>query len=118
MVSQLLDVVHQAVELPLPIDLGAPAQCEAMEPLVVSEVAEDRLDSGKARGNHALAGVGVDPPFHSLGVALFAVAFALKEGDLTRLSFVGGAQALVAQRTRNTVALGAAKLHRRVTVEG
>jgi len=43
MVGQLLDVVHQAVEPPLPIDLGVPAQCDAMEPLVVSQVAEDRL---------------------------------------------------------------------------
>lgn len=85
MVGQLLEVVHQAVEPPLSIDLGAPTQCEAMESLVVSQVAEDRFDGGKARGDHAFADVGVHPSFHPLGVALFAVALVLKEGDLARL---------------------------------
>ena len=49
MVGQLLDVVHQAVALPLPIDPGVPAQCEAMAPLVVSQLADDRLGHRQAQ---------------------------------------------------------------------
>ena len=48
--SELLDVVDQAEELPLPIDLGAPAQSEPIEPLVVPHIAEHRLDRPEALG--------------------------------------------------------------------
>jgi hypothetical protein len=48
-VRQLLDVVHQAVELPLRIDLGLPSQGEAVQFLVRSEVAEHRFHGGEAR---------------------------------------------------------------------
>jgi hypothetical protein len=68
LVPELFDVVHHAIELPLPIDLGAPAQREAVEPLVVSQVAEHRFDRGKARANHLLALARVDAPLHPLGV--------------------------------------------------
>lgn len=39
----------RAVALPLPIDPGVPAQCEAMAPLVVSQLAEDRLGYRQAQ---------------------------------------------------------------------
>lgn len=91
---QFLDVVHQAVASPLPVHLGAPTQCEAMQALVASQVAEDRLDGGKARGDHALSRVRVDPPFHPLAVVLLLAALALEERDLARLGLVGCAQAL------------------------
>jgi hypothetical protein len=42
-VRQLLDVVHQTHQLPLPVDLGSASQGEAVERLVVSQVAEHRL---------------------------------------------------------------------------
>lgn len=45
---QFLNVVHQAIELPLAIDLPPPAKREPVQPLVVSDVAEDRFDGGKA----------------------------------------------------------------------
>jgi len=47
-VRQLLDVVHQAVELPLRIDFLAAAQGEAVQPLVCPKVAEHRFDGGEA----------------------------------------------------------------------
>jgi len=37
-------LVEQAEELPLRIDFGFPSQGKAIEPLVVSKVAEHRLD--------------------------------------------------------------------------
>ena len=49
MVPELFDVVHQAVQLPLPIHLLAPAQGEAGEPLVVVQLAEHRLDACRGR---------------------------------------------------------------------
>ena len=67
-VSQLLDVVHQAVQLPLPIHLLAPTQREAGESLVVPQVAEHGLDGGKPRGDHPFAFRGIDALLHPLGV--------------------------------------------------
>lgn len=78
MVGQLLDVVHQAVALPLPIDLGVPAQCDAMEPLVVSQLADDRLGHRQAQflfGASAV-GLGVDSRVY-LGSAELAAMCAL-----------------------------------------
>ena len=46
--GELLDVVDQAEELPLYIDFGFSAQGEAIEPLVVSKIAEHRLDHREA----------------------------------------------------------------------
>ena len=61
---QLFNVVHHAVELPLPVDLAPTAQRKAGQPFVVSQVAEHRFDRGKARRDHAFAFPGVDPAFH------------------------------------------------------
>ena len=45
---QLFDVVHQAEERPLPLDLRAAAEREAPEPLVVAEIPEHRLHDAEA----------------------------------------------------------------------
>ena len=47
MVCQLLDVVDEAIELPLRIDLLLSTQGETIEALVVPEIAEDRFDGGE-----------------------------------------------------------------------
>lgn len=47
MMGQLFDVVHQAVELPLRVDLLLSTQCKARDPLVVTQVAEHRLHRRK-----------------------------------------------------------------------
>lgn len=65
---ELFDVVHLAIQLPLSIDLLAPAQREAGEPLVVPRVAEHRLDGGEARGDRPFALSGTAAPPHPLGV--------------------------------------------------
>ena len=66
-VRQLLDVVHQAVELPLRIDLGSSSQGEAVELLVRPQVAEHRLHGGEAPGDHLAPFIRVDLAFHALG---------------------------------------------------
>ena len=45
---ELLDVVYQAEELPLRIDLRSAAQREAAESFVVPNVGEDRLDRAES----------------------------------------------------------------------
>ena len=68
MVPELFDVVHQAVQLPLPIHLLPPAQREAGDPFVVPQVAEHRFNRSEARSDHPLALCGIDAPLHPLGV--------------------------------------------------
>ena len=48
MMRQLLDVVNQAVQIPLRVHLWLGSQREAVEPLVVPQVGEHRLDDGDA----------------------------------------------------------------------
>jgi hypothetical protein len=43
-VREFLDVVHEAIQLPLRIDLRAVAQCEAIKALVHAQIREDGLD--------------------------------------------------------------------------
>ena len=45
---QLLDVVHQAIQLPLRIDFDSSSQRESVELFVVPQIAEYRLHRGKA----------------------------------------------------------------------
>jgi hypothetical protein len=47
-VGERFDVVDQAEERPLPIDLGSPAQREPIQPRVVPHVRTDRLDGREA----------------------------------------------------------------------
>lgn len=62
--GQLLEVVHQGLELPLPVDLGLAAQRKPIEPLVSPEVAEHRLDGGKALADPLAPERAVDPRLH------------------------------------------------------
>ena len=47
---QLLDVVHETVQVPLRVHLGLAAQVEPVQPLVVADVGKHRL-----HGAHTLA---------------------------------------------------------------
>ena len=89
---QLLDVVDQAEELPLRIDFGFSSQGEAIEPLVVSDVAEHRLHRREASAVEHPALWRIDAFFHPVGVTLRRVrGLALEEGDLARFGLLGGA---------------------------
>lgn len=110
MVPELFEVVHHAVELPLPIDLRAPAQRQAIEPLVVPQVAEHQFDGGKARRDHRLALVRVDALLHPVGVRFAPIALAAEEGDLSHFRLVRRAQAPGALVARHAIALAPAYL--------
>lgn len=80
--GEFFDVVHQAVQLPLGIDLLAAAQRETVESLVVPEVAKDRFDGGKASCIEGAALFAVDGIFHPVG-GTSAVASALSRKKVT-----------------------------------
>jgi hypothetical protein len=65
---EFLDVVHQAEELPLRIDLHLSSQRETIEPLVVADIAEDRFHRGEAATVTRSTGGCVDAFLHSVGV--------------------------------------------------
>ena len=67
-IGQLLDVLHHAIELPLPITLGFTAQREAIQALVVPQIAEHRLDRGKAPAIQCPPLIGIDALLHLLGM--------------------------------------------------
>ncbi len=64
--GELLSVLDQAVQLPVGIDLEAAPKREAVEPLVVPDIGEHRLDDGEAPAfvaavaGHAVAAVSAD----------------------------------------------------------
>ena len=90
--GELLDVVHKAEELPLRIDFGFSSQGEAIEPLVVSDVAEHRLHRREASSVEHLARGRIDAFLHSVGVTLRrGRGLALEERHLPRLGLLGGA---------------------------
>src|SRR5712691_365517 len=115
---QLLDVVHQTEELPLRIDLGLSSQREAVEPLVVADVAKHRLHSSEALAV-ARATLGrIDEISHPLGVTLGrARRLALEERHLPCLGFLRSAQAPIALTSRHAVALRSLESHHRVPVD-
>ena len=90
--GELLDVVDQAEELPLRIDFAFSSQGEAIEPLVVSKVAEHRLHRCEAPAVEHPALWRIDTFLHSVGMGLGRVyGLALEEGDLARFGLRGGA---------------------------
>jgi len=66
--GEFLDVVDQAEELPLRIDLGFPSQGEAIKPFVVSKVAEHRLHRREASAVEHPARGRIDTFLHPVGV--------------------------------------------------
>lgn len=106
MVRQFLDVVHQAVELPLRIDLLPAAQREAVEALVVAEVGKHRLHRGEAPPVEGATLRAVDGPAHDLGVAWRrATRLAAEETDLPGLRLLRRAQAALALGAGHAIAL-------------
>ena len=83
----LLDVVDQREQLPLPIDFVPTAQREAVEPLVVADVAEHRLDRRETSAIFFSTERAVDARTHVLRVRVAGPA--CQHGDLSRLGRVG-----------------------------
>ena len=95
MVRQFLDVVYHAIELPLPVDLRTPSQREVVEPFVVAHIAEHRLYSGKASGDHLFAPGAIDSALHPLGGTLRGAGHRThEEGNLSDVGSLRVAQTL------------------------
>ena len=88
---QLLDVMHQTVELPLRIRLPLLSEREAIQLFVVPDVAEHRFHRGKAPPVFRLAFGAVDTSLHLVGEGFRPVSFALEETHLPGLGLGGGA---------------------------
>lgn len=94
-----------------------PSEREAVELLVVPQVAEHRLHRGKATSVPDFACRTVYPLLHLVGVGFGRTrCFALEERDLPRLGLLRGAQAAGALLARQTVALCALELDGGVAV--
>src|SRR4051812_28147844 len=86
-VRQLLDVLYQAVKLPLSVDLASASQRETVQLLVASEVAKHRLHGGEASRDHLASVLGVDFALHALARLLFClVVLAHEDGHLSHLT--------------------------------
>jgi hypothetical protein len=94
-VRQFLDVVHHAVELPLRVHLLPSAQGEAIEPLVVPEVAEHRFDRREAPAVECSTQLGIDGALHPVGGALLRISFAPEEAHLPGLGHFWRPQAFL-----------------------
>ena len=60
--------MHQAVQLPLALDLGFPSQTEAFKAFVAGDVGEHRLDHRHAVAVDEFAFIAVDALFHPVSV--------------------------------------------------
>ena len=114
-VGELLDVVHQAIERPLPIHLRATAQREAIEPLVVAQIREHRLHGRDASAVVRAALGRINPRSHTRRVRLArrgrgAGDPRMKEGDVPHRRRVRRAQTLRAEGTGHAVTLRPAKV--------
>jgi len=87
---QFLDVVHQTVQLPLRIHFLLSPEREAVELLVVAQVAENGFDGGEASAVLASSCRAVYVSLHFVGVTFLSVGFAVEEGDLPGFGFVRG----------------------------
>ena len=91
MMRQLLDVMHQAVELPLRIDLALSSEREPVELLIVPDITEHQFHRGKASPVSRPSFRAVDASFHLVGERLRPISLALKETHLPGLGLGGGA---------------------------
>ena len=114
MIRQLLNIMHQAVQLPLPIHLGFSTQRKAVQALIAAQVAEHRFHCRKAARDHQSTGIGIDFLLHPLDMILLFIAFSLQERNLSCFGFLGGAQTFIAQRARYAILFGATEFNRHI----
>ena len=96
-VRQLLDVMDETEEFPLRIDLLLTTQREAIESLVVAQIAEHRFHGGKALSVAFSSLFAVDALAHALGVGLRCLA--REYGNLACFGRIRFAQTLLSEIT-------------------
>ena len=117
MIRQLLDIMHHAKQLPLPIYFDLPAQRKAVQTLITAQVAKHRFHRRKAARDHLSARVGIDLHLHQVDMIFLGIAFALQESDLPCLGFLGGTQTFLASLARYAILFGATKFQRHITID-
>ena len=105
MMRQLLDVVNQAVEVPLGVHRRARAQGKAVEPLVVAQVAEHRFNGGQSPAVESFSALAVDRSFHAGSELQRRALIFGEECHLPRRGALRVAQTLVAKGAGQAVAL-------------
>jgi len=84
MMRQLLDIVNQAVEVPLRVHFWVRAQCETIEPLVMAQVRENRFYRRHSPCVQRSAAFAVDRLFHAPGELKGRALVFLEECNLPR----------------------------------
>ena len=96
MMRQLLDVMDEAEELPLGIDLLLTSEREAIEFLVMPDIREHRFNRGKTLSVSPSAFLAVEGLFHQVDIAHpRCVGFPAEEADLPDFGSVRRAQAFL-----------------------
>src|SRR5712691_8791778 len=93
MMRQLLDIVNQAVQVPLRVHLRLRSQREAIQALVVPKVGEHGFDDRDAPAVESSSAEAVDSALHAFGVAKRRALILVEEGDLADRSALGMSQA-------------------------
>ena len=91
MMRQLLDIVNQAVEVPLRVHLALSSQGEAVQSFIVPQVAEHRFDDRDAPRIELASARTVDRSSHTLGVGQHRLIL-LEERYLANRGLLGVAQ--------------------------
>ena len=105
--GQLLDVVHHAVQVPLRVDLPAPAQVQAPKPLVVPDVAKHRLHRADALAVAPPSLGTVDSLLHRMEHVVGTALVLLEDRHLPHRRALWVAQAQVPLIARAAAALAA-----------
>ena len=87
MMRELFNVVHQAIQLPLPVHFGFSAQREPVQLFIPSQVTEHRLHGGEAPRDPVPAQVRVDLGLHLFDVNVWNPP-ALEERHLAGFGFM------------------------------
>ena len=116
--GQFFNIMHQAVQLPLPIHLRFPTQRKAVQSLVAAQVAEHWLDRRKAARDHLPSGIGINLCFHPVDVVFLVIAFALEERHLPCRGDLRFAQAFLAALAWQAILFGATEFHRGIAFVG
>lgn len=109
--------MHDAIQLPLGLDLRLVSQGEAVQ-AQVAQVPEHRFHGSDAPMVDGLAREGVNLALHNLREGLWLAVLAREEADLTDFGPIRQLQAAAAQMTRAAGRLRRSELHGRVAVDG
>ena len=103
MIRQFLDVVHHAIQMPLRVDLLAPARVQPCEPLVVPDVATHWRHRTDVLAVEAAALGRINGTSHALARMVRVAGFGLEACDLPPTRILRTLQALVTQFARMAI---------------